>query len=420
MNMQPMNYTLNAGDPGAAFDQGFNRQAGLMATVADYQKSQLMMQAQQQKMEMEAQKRADFQAVATNPTVKGYQRLITMYPELHEGVSKAATMLNDQDKRIIKQLGGSLAMTITKGKPESGVALIDQYIESAKNSGDESNRQRFEMLRDSVIANPNGAWIGLHGMMQSVMDGKEYADWAKGLEEAEKARQTRDADVRKAEAEASQAETESRYTADKLLAEIGLKKAQTTEAVANAGESAANARAKAEETDRAASGAIPADKRIEAESKLREEYYKRTGNFQEVQESFRRISSTDDSAAGDISLIYAFMKMNDPGSVVREGEFATAENSAGVPDAIRNIYNKAISGERLQPGQRKMFLAQAKKLFEAAGKKETEVRGHLTDIAKRTGLDTRNIFSTQSEAQAPKEAAPVDALTRLKQKYGIQ
>jgi hypothetical protein len=36
------------------------------------------------------------------------------------------------------------------------------------------------------------------------------------------------------------------------------------------------------------------------------------------------------------------MKMLDPTSVVREGEFATAQNAASIPIKIVNMYNKAL------------------------------------------------------------------------------
>ena len=50
------------------------------------------------------------------------------------------------------------------------------------------------------------------------------------------------------------------------------------------------------------------------------------------------------------------MKMLDPTSVVREGEFATAQNATGVPERIRNSFNKAMSGERLGQKQRTKFI----------------------------------------------------------------
>jgi hypothetical protein len=67
-------------------------------------------------------------------------------------------------------------------------------------------------------------------------------------------------------------------------------------------------------------------------------------------------------AAGDLALIFGYMKILDPGSVVREGEFANAQNAAGVPDRIRNAYNKSLRGERLNESQRNQFLGQARNI----------------------------------------------------------
>ena len=49
----------------------------------------------------------------------------------------------------------------------------------------------------------------------------------------------------------------------------------------------------------------------------------------------------------DIGLIYQWMKMNDPGSSVREGERADAANAGGVTEGIRNLYNRLLTGEVL-------------------------------------------------------------------------
>ena len=60
------------------------------------------------------------------------------------------------------------------------------------------------------------------------------------------------------------------------------------------------------------------------------------------------------------------MKMLDPGSVVREGEFANAQNSAGVPDRIRSRYNNVLSGERLAENTRQDFIQTAQGLYSNA------------------------------------------------------
>ena len=67
-----------------------------------------------------------------------------------------------------------------------------------------------------------------------------------------------------------------------------------------------------------------------------------------------------------IAIVFKFMKALDPTSVVREGEFATAEKSAGVPEAVRNIYNRLINGERLGDVQIKQFIETSKVLSNAA------------------------------------------------------
>lgn len=92
--------------------------------------------------------------------------------------------------------------------------------------------------------------------------------------------------------------------------------------------------------------------------------------------SYGRVLSTDDNAAGDLSLIFAYMKMLDPGSVVREGEFANAQNAAGVDDRVKNLYNRLLTGERLTPDQRSQFRGQARGLAR-------QQQRHLRDVQKR-------------------------------------
>ena len=99
------------------------------------------------------------------------------------------------------------------------------------------------------------------------------------------------------------------------------------------------------------------------EDKLRDDFRSESKEFVKVRDAYGRILSTDASAAGDLALIFNYMKILDPGSVVREGEFATAQNSAGVPTRIRAQYNKIISGEKLAPETRADFLQQAQNLY---------------------------------------------------------
>lgn len=138
---------------------------------------------------------------------------------------------------------------------------------------------------------------------------------------------------------------------------------------------------------------------------------------QEVRESYNKISQASPDAAGDLSLIFAYMKMLDPASTVREGEFANAQNAGGVDDSIKNLYNKARSGERLNPRQREMFKSQAKRLFEVHSAEEQKVLDRYKGITGRRGLNFKNIYE---EPAIEPSANTDDVIGQALKKRGFQ
>ena len=86
------------------------------------------------------------------------------------------------------------------------------------------------------------------------------------------------------------------------------------------------------------------------------------------------------------------MKMLDPGSVVRESEFATAQNAAGVPDIIRSQYNRVKDGLRLGDNQRKDFVTRAQSLYAAKVATQDNLTKRYTELAKRYDLNPENVI----------------------------
>ena len=125
---------------------------------------------------------------------------------------------------------------------------------------------------------------------------------------------------------------------------------------------------------------------------IRKEVAARSGDFIKIRDSIGRVRVSGDDAAGDISMIFNFMKMLDPGSVVRESEFATAQNAAGVPDRIRNTFNRLKAGERLSPDQRDRFRDQAESLFKDQLGRQQKVVQEFTGLAERLEIDPRDIL----------------------------
>jgi hypothetical protein len=128
----------------------------------------------------------------------------------------------------------------------------------------------------------------------------------------------------------------------------------------------------------------------EAVDALRKEFTSlpQVKDFQTVSAAYQKIrgGAKQDSAAGDLSLIFSYMKLLDPGSVVREGEFANAQNSAGVPDRIRAKYNQVLRGERLAPAQRQDFLQTADTIYKGQEKYIGAIESQFQNLAKARGL----------------------------------
>lgn len=143
----------------------------------------------------------------------------------------------------------------------------------------------------------------------------------------------------------------------------------------------------------------------DVEEGLRKEYATIAKPYFEVRDAYSRInqSARDPSAAGDLALIFNYMKMLDPGSVVREGEFATAQNAAGVPDRVRNIANRLINGERLNENQRKDFVGQSNGLMKRQERQYQKIQEQYRGIAKRRQIDPENVII---DFTAPPEELP--------------
>lgn len=145
-------------------------------------------------------------------------------------------------------------------------------------------------------------------------------------------------------------------------------------------------------------------KGFDKEGRLRGEYVKGSGDFQKQNAAFGRIQAAaeDPSPAGDLALIFNYMKLLDPGSTVREGEFATAqgamaalgreEESGGVvPNFVKSYVAQLTEGTRLLPEQRKDFYDRSSKLFGEATKQHELMKGRYSALAEGYGLNPGNV-----------------------------
>jgi hypothetical protein len=315
-----------------------------------------------------------------------------------------------EQQQAMLSFDGQVFSALDEGRPELAAQLYEERAAALENSGRAqeaaSLRKRAEIAQQAPTQTRNLVAMRI----DASPGGKEFwENYAKRRAEG-RAQAMAPAALRKAEADATGAEAEAttkgvtaKYAETnaiealkKSAADLRLTNAQTNKTLAEA-------RKLTQETQLALVSAATGDpaKRFDAEQKLRKEYADQTKVYTDVVEAHRRVQVASDNAQGDLSLVYGFMKMLDPGSVVREGEFATAQNAAGVPERVRNEVNRLLSGERLSPDQRKRFKAEASKLADSASKREGEVRTGLSTVVKSYGLNPENVFGSAIQQPAP-------------------
>tara|TARA_R110000803_G_scaffold210805_1_gene283829 strand:+ start:40 stop:1068 length:1029 start_codon:yes stop_codon:yes gene_type:complete len=98
------------------------------------------------------------------------------------------------------------------------------------------------------------------------------------------------------------------------------------------------------------------------------------------------------NGAGDVAAIFTFMKTLDPGSVVREGEFAVAEDTQGAFGKWWNYYNKLKTGKRLPEKAMQEFKELGINLYQKNQMAVDNIRNNFSELANNQGLNIDNIF----------------------------
>lgn len=124
-------------------------------------------------------------------------------------------------------------------------------------------------------------------------------------------------------------------------------------------------------------------------SKLADDFEKASGQFSVVRDAMGRIQAAQQGTGiSDTALIFSYMKLLDPSSVVREGEFATVANAGSIPQNVLNAYNKAMSGEKLPEGIRKDILTTSGSLFSKAQTTQNNIVNQFNQRAQAYGIPT--------------------------------
>lgn len=123
-------------------------------------------------------------------------------------------------------------------------------------------------------------------------------------------------------------------------------------------------------------------------------------------------SAANDNRAADLSLVYTFMKMLDPNSVVRESEVSMAQNVPTLPEQYRATLQSFLTGKgRLEPAVREALVQEAKIAAQSYRQQWDRDVGLYRGIMKRRKINEEDVFSDFEpfEDFTPPPAANTDA-----------
>lgn len=353
--MDPINYGMTPANPIQGFTQGFNLISGIRNQLDARAAQQAQMEAEAQRQQQLSQAMARVRAPGSTAQDR-IDYLMLLSPEQSKASQDAFAQMDKAQQQSALEDAGKLVSAFKSGNKQIALDMLDERIAGLKNAGDDKGAEFLSKVRQSAEVNPSVAENFFANSLALMPGGKDVLDsMNKNLA----------APYDRALTEAQTAEAWSRIYQSKLPKEL------TPEQV------------------------------VTAERDLRNEYNNRTADFQKIRSAVQTINSTDNSGAGDIALVYAYMKMLDPTSVVREGEFATAQNSGSIPEFVMAQYNKALKGEMLTPSIRDGFRKQAKALYANAAKGEEVIRKGIERVATNNGFNLQNIFYQDQSPEAP-------------------
>lgn len=177
-------------------------------------------------------------------------------------------------------------------------------------------------------------------------------------------------------------------------------------------------------------------KAFENEEKLANKYQGESKAFRDLSDAYQKTNvlfdKAKDSAPATLAAATAYMKLLDPGSVVRESELGMALNATGKLDKAANYMNRISKGEVLTDSQIKLFKEATKDVYKAATKQQRLIDKNYKEVAQRNKLNYQNViqdvgqygvYNSEEEVKAAYANGDLeldDAHEILRNKFGLE
>jgi hypothetical protein len=347
----------------------------LEATIAAQRAGTSATQTSQQAAAYQLQQRKDLDAellgMSSDPskfTAENLQKLAVRFhsvdPTLLTRSGEMRKNMPDQAKIFGDNIAKNLVLTSVTGDSEAAIQQLDEQLKAAKNTpGLQDFVPKIEQLRDNFIKYPDQT-VGLAAVGQTLFapdQGKAITDV---LSE-----------------QAKTAKTKAEATGEKTKSELQEAQARL-------------ARADAELKELKATGKLDAEEIIKQETARRENFISQpfVRDYPVRRDAYNIITTADETPIGDSSKVVAFIKLQDPRSVVsvtEKGQITSTTPIASVQSLIAKFNNDGL----LDAKTRRDINSQSKKIFDSTKFDFDQFKKRETVIAKRYGLNPENIVS---------------------------
>jgi len=405
-----IDYRLNVINPLEAAVSGFEAGQNLLGRRQEQEQRLGLIAAQQREAEMRAadvqaklqqaqQMQTDLAAFAENPnpTAKDTLSLIGRYPTLGDAVKTYTAQRTTEENAAAYNDMVAVYNPLRIGDTKGARRELENRRQAAANSGDAEKAKVLEGQLAMFDQSPEAVRAQL-AIGMAFMNPEQF----KKTEEAFEAYRGSDFKTRKEALELEQG-----------MANLGLTRAQTNQvnqATRKLGVEMGKVVLDMEAAKSAPEGIVDPEKRFDAEEKIRKEYSAKAAGYNSARDSYSQMLASVGSktGSGDTALITTFRKILDPGSVVRETEFAQSQNVGGIINKL-DAYTNQIRGKGLlNDAQRKEIIDLAGQFMNAANEYEKKRRADYMRIVDTYGLDPENVFGLQAvgEIAMPAGTAP--------------
>jgi len=350
-------------------------------------------------------KKLEFQTalggLGESPSEQDYNKLIVRFPNMAAILKEPYEMLSSEGKQVKLTQATQVLAALKSNSPETAITLLERFKAAAENSNDGASAAGSQALIDLIGLNPNAARDAAALSVAAAAGPEQFASIYEKISKVGAEAALQPGLIAKQD-----------FELIKLGTDMGIPPEQTQKIITSyrgAGLSPdASEKLLMLEAGAPGSKIYDPEKRYSASKDLRTEYNKRTGDLTGSRINYDKMieSAKIQAGLGDVALITAFMKMLDPGSTVRESEFATARDTAGLYASLENYLEKVRTGEFLSESQRKVFTDLAGKYLEAAEKDGAKTRTSMEGIVDRLGLNPADVFVDVIE-EAEAAAFPV-------------